>query len=88
MADTKMNNQGNQGSMTNDRAKTETGSGRQPEQGSQFDRNKEKSAIGGGENRSQTGEQGRARDEIKQGQGQPTGQSQNRETETSGSTNR
>ena len=53
----------------------------------EFDKNRqEKSAIGGGENRSQTGEQGRARDEIKQGQGQPTGQ--NRETETSGSTNR
>lgn len=89
------NNNRNQG--TNDRNQT-----MQHEQtkgsvgGSNSDRNptgeldknrQEKGAIGGGDTRSQTGEQGRARDEIKQGQA--TGQSaSNRQTESSGSTNR
>ena len=79
MADTKMNDSGSQGSsMNNDRARSETGSGRQLEQGSQFDRNKEKGAIGGGENRSQTGQPGRSRDELDDSRKETTGSNHQR----------
>ena len=93
MADNNMNknqsgNDRNQ-TMQHEQAKASvSGKDNQSSPSGEFDKNRQdKSAIGGGENRSQTGEPGRGRDEIKQGQ--TTGQAgSNRETESSGSTNR
>lgn len=85
MADNKTNNPGMQGGTSNqtlnqERAKAEVQGGRNQSETGQSDRNKEKSAIGGDDSRSQTGEPGRARNELDQDQGrkEPAGSSNQR----------
>ena len=82
MADNNTNKPGSQSGMSNDQrqdqAKANVGGGKPSEQGSQFDRNKEKGAIGGSENRSQAGEPGRARDELEGSRKETTGSSHQR----------
>lgn len=80
MADTKMNQNQSNEQLRSEANKAEGSQAMRHEQakGQVSGERDEKSAIGGGDHRSQTGEPGRARDELNQGRDRQPGQDQSR----------